>query len=170
MLALFGAGSFAGGVIAGRFADARPGALIAAGMTSLTVGWAVLALAAGNVAATVVLVFAQGMVAFGTGPALISRVLAQGAAAPTLAGGFATAAFNVGGTIGPWLGGAAIGAGLGHRSPVWASAVLMGLAVSLAATSSGTPPWRTRSSRAGSRACGRARWGGRRSRAGSSRR
>ncbi|TYB42677.1 Cmx/CmrA family chloramphenicol efflux MFS transporter [Actinomadura chibensis] len=167
MLALFGVGSFAGVVIAGRVADRRPGALIAAGMTSAAIGWAVLALTAGNVAATVALVFAQGMLAFGTGPALIARVLARGAAAPTLAGGYATAAFNVGGAVGPWLGGAAIGAGLGYRSPLWASALLMALAVTLAATSARTPAWRTRSARADSRACGRARWGGRRSRTGS---
>lgn len=73
------------------------------------------------------------MLAFGTGPALIARVLDQGAGAPTLAGGFATAAFNVGGTIGPWLGGTAIGAGLGYRSPVWVSALLMAGAIAVLA-------------------------------------
>ncbi|GGT94281.1 Cmx/CmrA family chloramphenicol efflux MFS transporter [Actinomadura citrea] len=133
LLALFGAGSLAGVTIGGRIADAHPAALIAAGMTSLTAGWAVLALTAGSPAAVVVLVFVQGMLAFGTGPALISRVLEQGSAAPTLAGGFATAAFNVGGTLGPWLGGTAIAAGLGYRSPVWVSALLMAGAIAVLA-------------------------------------
>ncbi|WP_433462382.1 Cmx/CmrA family chloramphenicol efflux MFS transporter [Spirillospora sp. CA-128828] len=133
LLALFGAGSFAGVTIGGRIADTHPAALIAAGMSSLAAGWTVLALSAGSPAATIALVFVQGMLAFGTGPALISRVLDQGSAAPTLAGGFATAAFNVGGTIGPWLGGTAIGAGLGYRSPVWVSALLMAGAIALLA-------------------------------------
>ncbi|URM94295.1 MFS transporter [Actinomadura madurae] len=133
LLALFGAGSLAGVTLGGRFADRRPTVLIAGGMASLTVGWAALALAAAHPVPAVALVFVQGMLAFGTGPALIARVLDQGAGAPTLAGGFATAAFNVGGTIGPWLGGTAIGAGLGYRSPVWVSALLMAGAIAVLA-------------------------------------
>ncbi|MEO3828914.1 Cmx/CmrA family chloramphenicol efflux MFS transporter [Actinomadura sp. B10D3] len=133
LLALFGVGSFVGVTLGGRIADRRPAALIAGGMASLTAGWAALALAAAHPAPAVALVFVQGMLAFGTGPALIARVLDQGAGAPTLAGGFATAAFNVGGTIGPWLGGTAIGAGLGYRSPVWVSALLMAGAIALLA-------------------------------------
>ncbi|MGX5212408.1 hypothetical protein ACWKT3_27605 [Streptomyces violaceus] len=54
--------------------------------------------------------------------------------APTLAGGFATAAFNVGAALGPWAGGAAIGAGFGYRSPVWVSAGLVALAGVVAGT------------------------------------
>ncbi|TDC55881.1 MFS transporter [Actinomadura sp. KC345] len=175
LLALFGTGSFAGAAIGGRIADAHPAALIAAGMTTLAAGWAALALTAGNPAAVIVLVFVQGMVAFGTGPALIMRVLDRGAAAPALAGGFATAAFNVGAAAGPWLGGAAIGAGLGYRSPVWVSAALMALALAVTLlpagpsrrASSGRSGLR-RSSRAGSRGGGPARSGGRTTRSGSS--
>ncbi|GAA0214184.1 MFS transporter [Actinomadura nitritigenes] len=131
LLALFGLGSFAGVTIGGRVADAHPGALVAAGMTALAAGWTVLALTAGSPAAVVPLVFVQGMLAFGTGPALIARVLHLAADAPTLAGGLTTAAFNVGATIGPWLGGLAIGGGLGYRAPVWVSALLMAGALCL---------------------------------------
>jgi MFS transporter, DHA1 family, chloramphenicol resistance protein len=49
--------------------------------------------------------------------------------APPLAGGFATTAFNVGAAIDPRLGGAAIGAGLGFRLPLWMSALLVTLAL-----------------------------------------
>ena len=56
-------------------------------------------------------------------------MLYEAAGAPTPAGGFATAAFNVGGALGPWLGGLAIGVGLGCRSPVWVSVVLVGFAL-----------------------------------------
>ncbi|MFD0392522.1 MFS transporter [Streptomyces nogalater] len=41
---------------------------------------------------------------------------------------FATSALNVGATLGPVLGGAALDGGFGHRSPVWVSALLMAMA------------------------------------------
>lgn len=133
LLALFGAGAFVGVAVCGRIVDRRPVALTAGGLLALTAGWALLASAAGSAAAVVVLVPVLGMLAFGTGTALISHVFRLAAEAPTLAGSFATAAFNVGGALGPWLGGLAIGAGLGFRSPLWVSALLMALALGAAA-------------------------------------
>ncbi|MDL4820800.1 Cmx/CmrA family chloramphenicol efflux MFS transporter [Actinomadura opuntiae] len=133
LLALFGLGSFAGVTLGGRIADAHPRVLTIAGMAALGAGWTALALTAGSPAAAVPLVFVQGMLAFGTGPALIARVLHLAADAPTLAGGLTTAAFNVGATVGPWLGGLAIGADLGYRSPAWVSALLMAAALATAA-------------------------------------
>ncbi|MYY14561.1 MULTISPECIES: Cmx/CmrA family chloramphenicol efflux MFS transporter [unclassified Streptomyces] len=129
VLALFGVGSFAGVTLAGRLADSRPKAVIGTGLVALTAGWAALALTAARPAAALVLVLVQGALAFGTGTALISRVFQQAPEAPTLAGSFATAAFNVGAAAGPWLGGLALGAGLGFRAPVWVSALLMGAAL-----------------------------------------
>ncbi len=129
VLALFGVGSFVGVTVAGRIADVRPDVLVVAGMASLALGWAVLAVAAGSPVAAIVLVCVQGMLAFGTGTVLISRVFRLAVKAPTLAGAFATAAFNVGGAAGPWAGGLAIGAGFGFRSPVWVSAGSMVLAL-----------------------------------------
>lgn len=129
VLALFGVGSFAGVTLAGRIADARPGAVVAVGMVALAAGWAALALTAGNPVAALSLVLLQGALAFGTGTALITRVFRHAPDAPTLAGSFATAAFNVGAALGPWLGGLALGAGFGFRAPVWVSALLMCLAL-----------------------------------------
>ncbi|MBV7668358.1 MFS transporter [Streptomyces halstedii] len=133
VLALFGAGSFAGVTLAGRLADSRPKAVIGSGLVALTAGWATLALTAAHPAAVLALVLVQGALAFGTGTALISRVFQQAPEAPTLAGSFATAAFNVGAAAGPWLGGLALGAGFGFRAPVWVSALLMGAALAGAA-------------------------------------
>ncbi|MEL5955455.1 Cmx/CmrA family chloramphenicol efflux MFS transporter [Streptomyces sp. CLV115] len=135
LLALFGLGSFIGVTAAGRLVDLRPVAFTAAGLVALAVGWAGFALTAGSTFATVALVLVQGMLAFGTGTALISWVFRLAADAPTLSGSFATAAFNVGGALGPWLGGLAIGAGLGFRSPLWVSALLMVLALGTAGAS-----------------------------------
>ncbi|WP_406498934.1 MFS transporter [Streptomyces sp. NBC_00846] len=137
LLALFGLGSFVGVTVAGRVVDARPRAFTAAGLVALTVGWTGLALSAENPFATVALVAVQGMLAFGTGTALISWVFRLAADAPTLSGSFATSAFNVGGALGPWFGGLAIGAGFGFRSPLWVSVLLMVLALGTAWASLG---------------------------------
>ncbi|MFG2174339.1 Cmx/CmrA family chloramphenicol efflux MFS transporter [Streptomyces niveus] len=135
LLALFGVGSLVGVTVSGRVADARRSTFVVAGMVSLVVGWAALALSAVSPVAVVGLVLVQGMLAFGTGSAMISQVFQLAPGAPTLAGSFATAAFNVGAAAGPWLGGLTIDAGFGFRSPVWVSAALMVLALATAGVS-----------------------------------
>ncbi|MBF8190716.1 MFS transporter [Nonomuraea sp. K274] len=124
MLALFGLGSFAGVTLSGRIADARPVRLLMIGGAALPVGWALFAWTAGHPVAAVALVFVQGTLSFAVGATLISQVLYAATGAPTLGGAFATAALNVGAAAGPWLGGVAIDAGLGFRSPLWVSALL----------------------------------------------
>ncbi|WP_433434746.1 Cmx/CmrA family chloramphenicol efflux MFS transporter [Nonomuraea sp. CA-141351] len=131
MLALFGLGSFAGVTISGRVADVRPVRLLAVGGVALAAGWAVFAVTAGALVPAIVLVFVQGTLSFAVGSTLVSQVLYAATGAPTLAGGFATAALNVGAAVGPWVGGVAIGAGLGLRSPLWVSALLVAAALVL---------------------------------------
>ncbi|MCP2352396.1 Cmx/CmrA family chloramphenicol efflux MFS transporter [Nonomuraea roseoviolacea] len=133
LLVLFGLGSFAGVTAGGRLADSRPRLLLTAGGAALVAGWAVLAAVAGSPVAVAVLVFTQGALSFAVGSTLVSQVLYAATQAPTLAGSFATAAFNVGAAAGPWLGGITIGAGLGYRSPVWVSAALVAAALAVAA-------------------------------------
>ncbi|MFI9844156.1 Cmx/CmrA family chloramphenicol efflux MFS transporter [Nonomuraea sp. NPDC051941] len=133
MLALFGLGSFAGVTVSGRVADRRPIRLLVICGPALAAGWALFALTAGAPVPAVVLVFVQGTLSFAVGSTLISQVLYAATGAPTLAGGFATAALNVGATLGPWLGGLTIGAGFGLRSPLWVSALLVAAALVTAA-------------------------------------
>ncbi|MEU3977525.1 MFS transporter [Streptomyces bacillaris] len=128
-LALFGAGAFLGVGAAGRYAERRPTAFIAYGMAALALGWSALALAAGRPVAALALIPLLGMLAFGTGTALITRVLGLAGRSSTLAGAFGTSAFNLGAAVGPWAGGLALEAGGGYRSPVWVSAALMALAL-----------------------------------------
>ncbi|MFC9239909.1 Cmx/CmrA family chloramphenicol efflux MFS transporter [Streptomyces decoyicus] len=137
VLALFGLGSFVGVGLGGRLADTRPVPLLVAGGAALLLGWTVLALTAGDPVAALVLVFVQGALSFAVGSTLVSQVLYAAAGAPTLGGGFATAALNVGAAIGPWCGGAALTAGLGFRSPLWVSALLTALALVLAGAARG---------------------------------
>jgi DHA1 family chloramphenicol resistance protein-like MFS transporter len=133
MLALFGGGSFLGVRLAARWSDTRPGPVLAIGGTVLAVGWAAFALTAGNAVATLVLVPLLGTLAFAVGSTLIARVLYAAADAPNLAGSFATASLNIGAAAGPWIGGVAIGAGLGLSSPLWVSAALVAAALAIAA-------------------------------------
>ncbi|MGW0817725.1 Cmx/CmrA family chloramphenicol efflux MFS transporter [Streptomyces viridiviolaceus] len=133
VLALFGAGSFIGVSIGGRLADRWPVPVLMTGGAALCAGWVALALGAGSPAGALGLVLVQGALSFGVGSTLISQVLYSAPGAPTLAGGFATAAFNVGAALGPWAGGTAIGAGLGYRSPLWVSAGLVALCLATAA-------------------------------------
>ncbi|NDZ77623.1 MFS transporter [Streptomyces sp. SID10853] len=134
-LALFGVGSFLGVTVAGRLrahseeADSRPTAFIACGMAALALGWSALALTAGSAPVVLALLLVQGAFAFGTGTALLARVLGLAPGAPTLAGAFSTTAFNLGATLGPWAGGLALDAGFGYRAPVWVSGALMGCAL-----------------------------------------
>ncbi|MDP9849210.1 Cmx/CmrA family chloramphenicol efflux MFS transporter [Streptosporangium lutulentum] len=141
MLALFGLGSFLGVALGGRIADVRPVPLLVTGGVALLIGWVVFAVTAGNPVATIVLVLVQGTLAFAVGSTLISQALYAATKAPTLAGGFATAAFNVGAAIGPWLGGIPISAGLGYRSPLWVSALLVALALVTAGAAQGIRRW-----------------------------
>ncbi|KUL48351.1 chemotaxis protein [Streptomyces sp. NRRL F-4489] len=134
VLALFGLGSFAGVTAGGRLADRRARPLLAAGGAALLVGWAVFALTAGSAVAAVALVFVQGTLSFAVGSTLIAQALYAAADAPTLGGGFATAALNVGATLGPWCGGAALAAGFGYRAPLWVSALLVALALAVGGT------------------------------------
>ncbi|MFE9746842.1 Cmx/CmrA family chloramphenicol efflux MFS transporter [Saccharothrix saharensis] len=127
VLVLFGVGSFLGVTIAGRAADRRPGLVVAAGGPLLAVGWVALATTAGAPTALLVLVFAQGTLSFALGGTLIARVLYEGAGAPTMAGSYATAALNVGATVGPLLAATTLGAG--PTGPLWTSAALVALAL-----------------------------------------
>ncbi|MGW8064508.1 Cmx/CmrA family chloramphenicol efflux MFS transporter [Streptomyces ziwulingensis] len=144
VLALFGAGSFVGVNVGGRLADRCPARVLTAGGAALCAGWCALALGAGNPVPALGLVFLLGALSFGVGSTLVSQVLYAAPGAPTLAGGFATAAFNVGAALGPWAGGAAIGAGFGYRAPVWVSAGLVACALTLALATSVTPAARAR--------------------------
>ncbi|GGS66376.1 Cmx/CmrA family chloramphenicol efflux MFS transporter [Nonomuraea spiralis] len=132
ILALFGLGSFAGVSAAGRLSDTRPMPVLLAGGLALPVGWALFAYAAAVPVAVFVLAFVQGALSFAVGSTLIARVLYAAAGAPSLGGSFATAALNVGAAAGPALGGAVIAAGLGYRSSLWVSALLVVVALAVA--------------------------------------
>lgn len=129
VLALFGIGALVGTYIGGRVADAHLFGVLLSGVTASTVFLAALALFASSPAATIALTFLLGVSCFYTAPALNARMFNVAGAAPTLAGATTTAAFNLGNTGGPWLGGTVIDAGFGYASPAWAGAAMTLLAL-----------------------------------------
>ncbi|QUI35904.1 MFS transporter [Streptomyces alfalfae] len=136
VLGLFGAGALVGTVIGGRVADAHLFGVLLSGIAASTVLLVVLALFAATPAAAITLSFLLGLSAFYTAPALNARMFNVAGAAPTLAGATTTAAFNLGNTGGPWLGGTVIDLDFGYAATAWAGAAMtvtaiVGVAVSL---------------------------------------
>lgn len=131
-LVLFGVGSFVGVTVAGRLSDNRAGTVFAVAGPLLCGGWIALAATAGHPVALLVLVCVQGALSFAVGSTLITRVLYEAAAAPTMAGSYATAALNIGAAAGPVVAAVALGTGAGELGPIWVSAALVAVALSTA--------------------------------------
>ncbi|WP_425471944.1 Cmx/CmrA family chloramphenicol efflux MFS transporter [Streptomyces piniterrae] len=129
VLALFGVGALIGTFLGGRFADAHLFRMLFVGISASTTVLAVLALTAHSPVAAIGLSLLLGVTAFATAPALNARMFNVANAAPTLAGATTTAAFNIGNTLGPWLGGLVIGAGWGYPAVAWTGAALAAVAV-----------------------------------------
>ncbi|MFK0045204.1 Cmx/CmrA family chloramphenicol efflux MFS transporter [Streptomyces sp. NPDC090741] len=133
ILGLFGVGALVGTTIGGRIADAHLFGVMLWGITASTVFLVALALFASSAVAAVGLSFLMGVSAFFTAPALNARMFNVAGAAPTLAGATTTAAFNLGNTGGPWLGGTVIDAGRGFAATAWAGAAMTVTAIALGA-------------------------------------
>ncbi|EKX69299.1 MFS transporter [Streptomyces ipomoeae] len=135
VLALFGIGALTGTAIGGRFADAHLFGVLLSGIAASTVLLVALALLSQYAVAAVLLSFLLGVSCFYTAPALNARMFNVAGAAPTLAGATTTAAFNLGNTGGPWLGGVVIDAGFGFTSTAWAGGALSAGAIGITAVS-----------------------------------
>ncbi|MGW0816451.1 Cmx/CmrA family chloramphenicol efflux MFS transporter [Streptomyces viridiviolaceus] len=135
VLALFGIGALVGTTIGGRIADAHLFGVLLSGITASTVLLVALAVFASSPAVVIALSFLLGVSAFYTAPALNARMFNVAGAAPTLAGATTTAAFNLGNTGGPWLGGTVIDAGLGFAATAWAGAAMTLAAIALVTVS-----------------------------------
>ncbi|MFR9756225.1 Cmx/CmrA family chloramphenicol efflux MFS transporter [Streptomyces sp. TR06-5] len=134
VLALFGLGALLGTWLGGRLADTHLFGTMYAGMSAATVVLGVLALVAHSPSAAVALAFLLGLAVFTAAPALNARMFEVADAAPTLAGATTTASFNIGNTLGPWLGGLVIGAGWGFTAVAWTGAALAAGALLAAVT------------------------------------
>ncbi|MFG1953997.1 Cmx/CmrA family chloramphenicol efflux MFS transporter [Micromonospora sp. NPDC048830] len=127
----YGLGAVLGIATGGRTADRFPHAVLGVGFTGLLVASVALAVTAYHSGPVVALVAVLGFVGFSTNPALNSRVVAIAPKAPTLVVSGNVSAFNVGISVGPWLGGLALSAGYGYPAITWIGAALAALALLL---------------------------------------
>ena len=131
ILGIYGLGSLVGIVIGGRTADSHPRRSLMIGITGMAVSSVLLALTTHYWPAVVVSVFLLGAFGFGTNPVLNSRVFSLAPGAGTLGAAGNVMSFNAGITVGPWLGGLAIGAGMGYQAVAWIGALLATAALGL---------------------------------------
>lgn len=112
----YGFGALVGIALGGKAADRYPRSVLGIGFSGLLVTSVLLAVFAQYPGAVIALVVALGFLGFSTNPALNSRFIPLAPDAPTLSVSGNVSAFNVGITLGPWLGGLALSAG--HDYPV----------------------------------------------------
>ncbi|WBB64026.1 MFS transporter [Streptomyces sp. WMMC500] len=144
VLALFGAGAFLGTLVGGRMADRHRFGTMYVGLSATAAVLVACALLAAYPVAIVTLSVLLGATAFTTAPALNARIFDVAGAAQGLAGATATSSFNIGNTVGPWLDGLAISAGLGYAATAWTGAVLAVGAVAMTAVAGRSAARRTR--------------------------
>ncbi|MEU3025059.1 MFS transporter [Nocardiopsis alba] len=127
VLAGFGVGSLVGSLLGGRIGDSRPhtATIVAPLATALIL--TALALVAGASTPTTILLILLGLFGLGANPVLISLAVRYAAHAPTLGSSLSVAAFNLGTAIASWIGGIALGTGLGTTGPVLVGAVIAAL-------------------------------------------
>jgi DHA1 family inner membrane transport protein len=128
ILVLFGVGLTVGNTIGGKLADRALMPSLMGILLALAVVMAIFTRTSHSQVAAAVTIFVWGIAAFATVPPLQMRVVEKATAAPNLASTLNIGAFNLGNAGGAWLGGLAIGHGLGLDALPWVAA-----AVSLAA-------------------------------------
>jgi len=123
VLALFGLGMVTGNIVGSRLADRSLMKTIGGVLAWSALVLAVFTFAAHNVVTASINVFLVGTLV-AIGPALQIRLMDVAGDAQALAAALNHSAFNLANALGAWIGGVAIGAGLGWTSTGWVGALL----------------------------------------------
>jgi DHA1 family inner membrane transport protein len=132
LLALFGVGMTVGTVIGARFTDRDHGRTLYAGLLSLGAVLLVFLFTSHSPVTAAITLFLLGVAGFIVATPLQVRVMEQAPLAPTLVSAALQSAFNTANSLGAYVGGVVIAAGLGYASPNWVGAVLAGIGLSFA--------------------------------------
>jgi DHA1 family inner membrane transport protein len=116
LLALFGVGTFLGSYVGGQVVDRHLSANLYVGIVALALVIALVPVAAASKISMIAVVLAFGIAGFVINPALQTQVMRVASDSPTFTSTINISAFNIGNTVGPWLGGLLISAGYGYVS------------------------------------------------------
>jgi DHA1 family inner membrane transport protein len=133
VLVIVGVGMTIGNLVGGRLADRDLRRWLLVGLVALGVASALLALTATWLPALVVFAFAVAFAGSALSPSIQTRLMDVAGDNQSIAAALNHSALNIGNSLGAFLGGAVIAAGLGFAAPAWVGALLAaaGLAVAL---------------------------------------
>lgn len=118
VLAGFGVGSLVGTLVGGRLGDGHPHLLTMVVPAATTVLLVAIGFAAGSPVPLAILIAVLGLFGLSANAVLVSLAVRYAGHAPTLGSSLTVAAFNAGTTAATWIGGIALGTGLGTVGPV----------------------------------------------------
>ena len=119
VLATIGVGMTLGNALGGYLSDRALGATIRWGFTSFIAALVLFALVAANPLGLFVASFLLGTTSSSLIPSVQTRITRLAGKAELLGAALVHSAFNIGNSIGAWIGGAVIAAGLGYLAPGW---------------------------------------------------
>jgi DHA1 family inner membrane transport protein len=131
LLAVVGLGMTAGSILGGRAADRAPLWTMLVCLLALAVVLVSFTVTVHHPVLAVISLFGAGMFSLALGPAIQTRIMDIVGDAPTMASAAIQSASNIANSLGAWLGGIVIAAGLGYLAPtlVGAALAVVGLAV-----------------------------------------
>ncbi|MER6046729.1 MFS transporter [Streptomyces sp. NPDC001793] len=132
LLVLLGVGMTVGNILGGRAADRALIPSLYAALAALAVVLVLFALALPVKAAATVGLFATGVTGFSLGPIMQTYAMSKAPGSTSLISASVQSAFNIANSLGAYLGGLALSAGLGYPAPVWLGAALALLGLTLA--------------------------------------
>ncbi|MBP1325168.1 DHA1 family inner membrane transport protein [Leucobacter exalbidus] len=135
VLACLGVGMTVGNFLGGWASDKDLTRTIMVGFTAFIISLAVYSLVAQTPVGLIISVFFIGLTSSTLIPTIQTRLIRISHESALLGAAINHAAFNVGNSLGAWLGGAVIAAGLGYRAPGWVGVILAILGLLLAITS-----------------------------------
>jgi DHA1 family inner membrane transport protein len=135
VLVIVGLGMTVGNLVGGRLADIDLRRTLVGGLVALAISQVALALTAGWIVTLALFMFALGFTASVLSPTIQARLMDVAGDNQSIAAALHHSAFNVGNSLGAFLGGVVIAAGLGFVAPMWVGALLALIGLGIAALS-----------------------------------
>lgn len=134
-LVMCGLGMVIGNLAGGHFSDRNMRATIFFFFSFTIVALVLVGLVASVGWMLIPAIFLVGMACSGVSPAVQSRLMSVAREAQSIAAALNHSAFNAGNSLGAYMGGAVVAAGLGYRAPIWfgVGLTVLGLIIAIVA-------------------------------------